>query len=62
MIYYIALTGTDTELSNTIDAKVRAIWVFPPEPSVSPSPPRVAGLEDGRTCCGDITNDEVLHA
>jgi hypothetical protein len=28
MIHYIALTGTDTELSKTIDGKVRAIWVF----------------------------------
>jgi hypothetical protein len=61
MIHYIALTGTDTELSKTIDGKVRAIWVFPPEPSVSPSQP-CTGFEDGRTRCGDITNDEVLHA
>ena len=45
MIHYIALTGMDTELSKTINGKVRAIWVFPAGPSVSPSQSLLQGLK-----------------
>ncbi len=45
MIHYIALTGMDAEFSKTIEGKVRAIWVFPSEPSVSPSHSLLQGLK-----------------